>query len=466
MKKYFITYLIVLLTCNWRSLSAQEKLFETVGGEWELSPHQCLHESDYQRIYSMLTHRMEYLKSIGKIPEVESGRNIVQFGFPLKKSNGLDWNNFYGISGFVDQDSGSGVQDFNCSTRTYDGHNGIDYFTWPFPWHLMENNLVEVVAVADGIIIAKDDGNSSYSCSWDGNQNWNAVYVRHSDGSIAWYGHLKQSSLTTKPPGSTVKKGEFLGIVGSSGRSTGPHLHLEVYKSGPPFNRANLVEPHSGPCNALNPGPWWDIQEPYSKPTINTILTHSGPILLGCPTPNENFQYQKNFSSLDVIFFSRFFKDQKKNTTSIQRIYTPNNNLWHQWQFSYVNDFNASWWYDAFQLPSQVQTGVWRYEVEYEGQKAIHHFNVNSVSSANEYITSAVRFYPNPVTDILTVNIAEENSSNGTLSVYDLNGVLLINKEIEKHFTEIDLTTLMAGIYQLKFIRGADVISKKLVKIN
>lgn len=71
----------------------------------------------------------------------------------------------------------------------------MDYFTWPFQWYLLENDLIYIVAAADGILIGKDDGNSSYSCDWNGNQNWNAVYIRHADGSVAFYGHMKKIHL-------------------------------------------------------------------------------------------------------------------------------------------------------------------------------------------------------------------------------------------------------------------------------
>lgn len=66
-----------------------------------------------------------------------------------------------------------------------------------------------------GVILDVRDGNFDRSCSFN-NNSWNAVYVRHSDGSVAWYGHLKNGSATTKTIGEEVEEGEYLGIVGSS----------------------------------------------------------------------------------------------------------------------------------------------------------------------------------------------------------------------------------------------------------
>jgi len=55
---------------------------------------------------------------------------------------------------------------------------------------------------------------------------------RRADGSVAWYFHLKNGSVTTKAIGQPIAAGEKLGAVASSGCSSGPHLHFEVHQSG------------------------------------------------------------------------------------------------------------------------------------------------------------------------------------------------------------------------------------------
>lgn len=60
---------------------------------------------------------------------------------------------------------------------------------------------------------------------WKGGYG-NVVEVRHKDGSMCRYGHLSKTSVT---PGETVQKSKtLLGKVGSTGMSTGPHLHFEI----------------------------------------------------------------------------------------------------------------------------------------------------------------------------------------------------------------------------------------------
>ena len=86
---------------------------------------------------------------------------------------------------------------------------------------------------------------------------------------MAWYGHLKKGSLTAKPEGARVEAGEVLGVVGSSGRSTGPHLHLEVYLAGA------LIDPYAGACNRINTTSWWAEQQAYTTPQLLAVRTAS-----------------------------------------------------------------------------------------------------------------------------------------------------------------------------------------------
>ncbi|MFD0794872.1 peptidoglycan DD-metalloendopeptidase family protein [Mucilaginibacter litoreus] len=61
----------------------------------------------------------------------------------------------------------------------------------------------------------------------------NCVKIRHNNNLETWYGHL--SKITVKE-GQRVTVGDLVGKVGSTGRSTGPHLHYEIRKNGRPVN--------------------------------------------------------------------------------------------------------------------------------------------------------------------------------------------------------------------------------------
>ena len=59
------------------------------------------------------------------------------------------------------------------------------------------------------------------------------VVIDHGNGYETYYGHLSRVDVIE---GQSVRQGEKVGAVGSSGRSTGPHLHYEVRVGGVPIN--------------------------------------------------------------------------------------------------------------------------------------------------------------------------------------------------------------------------------------
>ena len=297
---------------------------------------------------------------------------FVSLSWPVRKAPGLADFAVDAISNYVDHNPGFPglVLDWNCGARTYDqssgyNHKGIDIFTYPFTWKKMDNDQAEIVAAAAGTIVAKHDGNFDRSCGFNSNF-WNAVYVRHADGSIAWYGHMKNGSLTPKPVGATVDAGEKLGIIGSSGNSTGPHLHFELFDAS-----GKLQDPFQGPCNSMNAFSWWSAQESYRTPRVNRLMTHSaGPVFPGCPN-QETTNEKTHFRPGQVLTTAAYYRDQSLGQQTIFTILRPDGTAFATWSHNSPNTYSVSYWYWNWTIPPNPPNGTWKFKavfnfVQYE----------------------------------------------------------------------------------------------------
>jgi murein DD-endopeptidase MepM/ murein hydrolase activator NlpD len=93
-------------------------------------------------------------------------------------------------------------------------HDGVDYgAAWGTP----------VFAAADGVVSG---------AGWSGGYG-RQVRVAHESGIETSYSHLSQIVAV---PGTRVQRGQMIGLVGSSGFSTGAHLHFEVRRNGRPVD--------------------------------------------------------------------------------------------------------------------------------------------------------------------------------------------------------------------------------------
>ena len=90
---------------------------------------------------------------------------------------------------------------------------------------------VDIGAAWGSPIVAAADGQVA-SAGWAGGYG-REVQIAHGGGLVSLYGHMSQ---IVAQPGSYVRQGQLIGYVGSSGLSTGPHLHFEVRQSGQPVN--------------------------------------------------------------------------------------------------------------------------------------------------------------------------------------------------------------------------------------
>ncbi len=148
----------------------------------------------------------------------------------------------------------------------YDEHDGSD-FILEGAFQAMDEGSTPVLAAAPGVVrsVEQDQYDRCHATfdgvSCDGNPMvGNHVILEHADGTTTRYWHLKRDSVRVEV-GDEVPCGEPLGLVGSSGNSSTPHLHFEVQV--PPAGE--VVDPFAGPES--QPQSWWREQEgPFELP--------------------------------------------------------------------------------------------------------------------------------------------------------------------------------------------------------
>jgi len=107
-------------------------------------------------------------------------------------------------------------------------------FVWPiggritqrFTWY---HRGLDIATSHGTPVLAADSGKVT-AAGWPDNSGYgNRVVIDHGNGFVTLYGHLSKVSVVV---GQTVNRGNVIGLEGSTGRSTGPHLHFEIKRSG------------------------------------------------------------------------------------------------------------------------------------------------------------------------------------------------------------------------------------------
>ena len=135
-------------------------------------------------------------------------------------------------------------------TRKVQPHTGVDYAA---------PKGTPVMTIGDGVVI---------SAKYEG-AGGNTVRIRHNSVYTTAYLHLSKYAKGLKA-GQRVRQGEVIGYVGSTGRSTGPHLDFRVWKNGTPINPLKMDSPPAEPIKEANRA---DFEKAYaqSKARIDTV---------------------------------------------------------------------------------------------------------------------------------------------------------------------------------------------------
>jgi murein DD-endopeptidase MepM/ murein hydrolase activator NlpD len=143
--------------------------------------------------------------------------------------------------------SGEGSQWFEASgvgesrgqmSRPVNGRqtSGFGYRRHPILGYLKMHTGIDFGAPYGSPIYATSDGVVSYAGRKGGYGNF--VQINHGGGLATGYGHMSRLATSS---GQRVRQGQIIGYVGSTGLSTGPHLHYELYRNGRQVNPASVT---------------------------------------------------------------------------------------------------------------------------------------------------------------------------------------------------------------------------------
>lgn len=389
--------------------------------------------------------------------------NSPLFIIPLRAKAGFNDYGYYIINNQVDHDltPNGNLLDYECGERTYDwgngNHEGTDYVLWPYPWKYMQEEVMEIIAAAPGVIIDKRDGFFDLNCVNNGNPNWNGIIIEHADGSQAWYWHFKDGAITSKNIGDSVAEGEYLGAAGSSGSSTIPHLHFEVYDAN-----NNLIDPYEGPCNDMNPNSWWASQPNYYVPEINHLSTHSSSdIDFDCGVV-ENTYEKLNFEIGETVFFRIFYRDIQTGSDTHIVVRRPDSSILYDYIFtSPWPNYTGAYGEWQYVVDNTWPDGVYTITAEFGGNAYETIFGVNTNLGVETLNEKELVVYPNPAFNKMYV---EANSEIENITVFDLLGRSVLETSPFAFKAELNVGNLESGMYVIIISSEGKKTVKRILK--
>ncbi len=324
----------------------------------------------------------------------------IRFTYPIEGVLGQD----YFIVNHVDHDSRTAVyRDHACGIQTYDGHDGTDFILRSFR-HM--DSGIYVLAAADGEVITAVDSlpdRNKQSVIESGFGNF--IAIRHPEGYITYYAHLRRGSVRVKV-GDVVRGASRIAFVGSSGNSSDPHVHFEVWKR---------MDPFSGAC-ADDVSMWGDQPEYVTEYTLIDADVTTWPPILDTLRERPPHADVKTTDST-ITFWSLQQGIAATDALEVEWL-TPDGTSWFRYEMSAGVTSHYFYWWSYILRPAEG--GVWTAIQRINGiERARVKFNVSAVTSVHPIDTAEA-----PSVTIRE-NIVTTSPTSTSIAVYSLDGRLL-----------------------------------------
>jgi murein DD-endopeptidase MepM/ murein hydrolase activator NlpD len=293
----------------------------------------------------------------GKAPELRGA--VAPRKFPFYPLGGTLYRDLF-TSNFNDLDPTSGILDWDCTDFTYDGHDATDTGVRTFGEQAIG---VPIFAVLDGTVIHTHDGEDDMHTSCSGDP---IVIIDHGAGHFCYYLHMRKNSLAVAV-GQPVHAGQQIGLIGSSGCSTGPHLHFSTYDS---FGTVQM-EPYQGACqpNASQ----WINQTPIYRPMYLQEFNITNALIENYPGLPVDMPRTGTFvSGVQGVSFWINLPGQPANSTWRVRYRRPNGTIaFDSGTGSFNNPFlRWSWWWWRYNINLNT-IGTWNILLDINGSTII-----------------------------------------------------------------------------------------------
>lgn len=336
----------------------------------------------------------------------------------------------------------TGFLDHSCGTKSYDGHQGTDFVIRNFS---QMDSGVYVFAADDGVVTFVLDTLFDRNKTAISGGFGNYICIKHDNLFYTYYAHLKKYSALVHA-GDSVHAGDTIGMVGSSGYTSDPHLHFEVW-----YDSLYNWDPFSGVCG--NPETLWIEPLPYEN-DFGIIDYDCNNFIPTLDTLKERLPSQKTFTypSDSIINFWMQGYGVLENDVSEVKWITPDGFEYYTYSYTHTTD----WWYYYFwcyiPINEETQPGIWKIQYIVNDEVKIEDsIEVLAYTPLSE-VTSQQYFIYTSENGNIILRWKEAPDTATNIYLYDIAGRVVF-EDIIPPFTqqyEISNTGLTGSVYFIK----------------